>query len=65
MGCGASTTVPCATVKTIPYERLKRPAGDDTSEDERNGPTKVYLSNNEQGGVTVIPFLMFFLLCYE
>ena len=41
MGCGASTTVPCATVKTVPYERLKRAASDE-SEDEHNGPPKVY-----------------------
>ena len=33
MGCGTSKTVPCATVKTIPYEKLKRRASD-LSDDE-------------------------------
>ena len=28
MGCGATKTVPCATVKTVPYGRLKRSAED-------------------------------------
>lgn len=28
MGCGVSSTVPCATVETVPYERLKRPVDD-------------------------------------
>ena len=50
MGCGASTTVPCATVKTVPYERLKRAAEDDVSEDELYGPPKVYLSDRVQRG---------------
>lgn len=28
MGCGVSSSVPCATVKTVPYQRLKRSADD-------------------------------------
>jgi len=34
MGCGVSTNVPCATVKTVPYERLKRPVDDISDFDE-------------------------------
>lgn len=40
MGCGASATVPCATVKTVPYLPLKRAAEDDSG-NESDGPPKV------------------------
>ena len=33
MGCGASASVPCATVKTVPYKPLKRGAEDDSGSD--------------------------------
>lgn len=32
MGCGVSNQVPCATVKTIPYEPLKRSIDNDDNE---------------------------------
>lgn len=34
MGCGVSNNVPCATVKTVPYERLKRPVNDLHDDDD-------------------------------
>ena len=64
MGCGASTTVPCATVKTVPYERLKRAAGDE-SDDELYGPPKVYLSDIQgAGGITDVQSFLVIIVLY-
>lgn len=43
MGCGVSNSVPCATVQTIPYERLKRPVDDINDDDDVWRPTVMYL----------------------
>lgn len=38
MGCGVSNSVPCATVNTVPYKRLKRQI-DDVSDNDVWRPT--------------------------